>query len=363
MLESNYPRDLSLKAGFVRDLVAFEGSSTQLKQLVDAHRPRQEKGGYHRSYSLEDVRFLRKHLLGITKPAKKDGLPPLLVFHMTKGGVGKTTLSVNAAVGIAMYGHKTLIIDADPQGTASEMLGVDTANEELIHIGHLMQDMVDRKKPRFEEAVRSIYPGHMLDLIPADISLVSAHQWLVNATRREEVFRRLLESNTEFFGQYEAIVVDTAPSTSVLTQTILDAADKTVLTPVTMDGQSLKALHVMASILAELNLGRKDRSPLSALIVPNAYRNSVPLSRQALERLISEFGSMLSNQIVPYAPAFPRQFDISGGDKEENLPTLEREPNTSASKAILQLSEDLIAHFDIRLDGHTDPRFRAAAAA
>ncbi len=376
-IENRYPRDFRVKRTLAQDLTGFSGTDKEFRNLIaelskknsssDSENLTAElnkKGsGSHNIYSPYDIRLARKHLLGIETERETLELPPLLVFHMTKGGVGKTTLAVNVAAALSLYGYKTLIIDGDPQGTASEMLGVNTADEELVHIGHLMGEHVQAKENATQEkAIRqslcNIYPNGMLDLIPADITLAAATLWMVQATRREQIFRSFLESNKKFFSQYDVIVVDTAPSTSTLTQAFLDAAKSTIVAPITLDGQSIKAVRVLANILGELNLGRK-LNTLRPLIIANAYRNN-SLSTLALQKVASEFKAYLAEIIVSFSPYFPKQFDLSDDD-EVNLPALEREHGKQVARNLLDLAAFLIRQFDIRLANHVDARFRATA--
>lgn len=396
-IESRYPRDFRVKRTLAQDLTGFSGTDKEFRNLITelnkkynssdsedltaelskeqsssnsedlTAEPTKKGSGSHNIYSPHDIRLARKHLLGIEKKRDTLELPPLLVFHMTKGGVGKTTLAVNVAAGLSLYGYKTLMIDGDPQGTASELLGVNTADEKLVHIGHLMSAHIQAKKNTTQEmAIResicNIYPNGMLDLIPADITLAAATLWMVQATRREQIFRSFLESNKNFFSQYDAIVVDTAPSTSALTQTFLDAAKNTIIAPVTLDGQSIKAVRVLANILGELNSGRK-LNALRPLIIANAYRNTNAFSTLALEKVASEFKEYIAEIIVSFSPFFPKQFDISEKEEDEevNLPALEREHGKHVARNLLDLAAFLIRQFDIRLANHVDARFRATA--
>lgn len=283
---------------------------------------------------------------------------------MTKGGVGKTTLAANVAVALSLHGYRTCLIDGDPQGTCSDMMGLDTADESLVHLGHLLQAFHEgrRDQARPEQAICEIYPAHMLDVIPADITLAQANLWMVQASYREMLFRRYLEAHAGFFARYDAIVVDTAPSTSMLAAAIINAAAHTVIAPLTLDGQSIKAVNVLASVLAELNAGRDARHQLAPLIVPNAYRSGQGLSQVALSRLVAEFRAHMAGTVIPHSPAFPRQFSVDSAD-DTNLPALEREPGSTAARAVLELARDLVRVFDIRLAGQADPRFLPTRAA
>lgn len=346
---ANFPRDFGVKAGQAQELTEFEGTPRQFREFF-AYKRREK--GKHLTYMPSDIRRLRKAQLqnAGTKKEEKVGVPPIIVTHTSKGGVGKTTLATNLAVSFAIYGHKTLLIDTDPQGSASEMLGVDTALDDIQHIGHLLR--LHRESPaslNIENAVCSIYPKHMLDLLPADITLASSISWMDKTSIHDSSFSTFLEDNKAFFSRYEVIVIDTAPSTSRLTELVLHSVESEIITPVTTDGQSIKALRVLANILHDVN-ERRFKEPLRPLVVTNALRRSKE-STLGLAKLRKEFRSYLYPEAIPSATVFARQFSLTAEAPEENLPGVERQPNTLGSKAILSLAKNLIRRFRIKIDG------------
>ena len=120
-IENRYPRDFRVKRTLAQDLTGFSGTDKEFRNLIvelskensssDSENLTAElnkKGsGSHNIYSPYNIRLARKHLLGIETERETLELPPLLVFHMTKGGVGKTTLAVNIAAALSLYGYKT----------------------------------------------------------------------------------------------------------------------------------------------------------------------------------------------------------------------------------------------------------------
>lgn len=348
----NYPRDFGVKSRLAQAFSGFSGSAREFREFF-SYKEKKESG--HQTYTPEDIRKLRMHVLGIdpaTGP-KKQRLPVVIASHTSKGGVGKTTLATNLAVAFSLLGHKTLIIDTDPQGSASEMLGVDTAAEDIFHIGALMKEAKEHpdRKIDVSRSVCSIYAGKMLDLIPADITLASSISWMDKVSLQDTAFSDFMKKNIDFFSQYEVVVIDTAPSTSRLTEIVLNAVEKEIITPVTTDGQSIKALRVLANILTDLN-ERGRATNLRPLIITNALRAQSMDAKLGLAKLRREFQSFLYPEFIPSAPVFGRQFSLTEEAPKENLPAVERQPATVGAQAILELAKFLIHRFNIKLNGH-----------
>lgn len=349
----NYPREFGVKSRLAQAFSGFSGSAREFREFF-SYKPK--KPGVHQTYTPADIRKLRMHVLGIDSNEQpfSPQLPVVVASHTSKGGVGKTTLATNLAVAFSLLGHKTLIIDTDPQGSASEMLGVDTAAEDIIHLGALMQEAKTESKTGLVDVTRavcSIYEGQMLDLIPADITLASSISWMDKVSLADDSFAKFMKDHIDFFSQYEVVVVDTAPSTSRLTEIVLNAVQNEIITPVTTDGQSIKALRVLANILHDLN-ERRNGDNISPLIITNALRAQSADAKLGLAKLRREFQGFLYPEFIPSAPIFGRQFSLTEEAPKENLPAVERQPTTVGAQAILELAKFLIHRFNIKLNGH-----------
>jgi len=120
-------------------------------------------------YMPSDIRAARYRAAGVEPPTTGQlplvsKLPPVIVTRMTKGGVGKTSISVNVAAAMAMMGYRVLVIDADPQASASNLLGIDTAvyDTDILHIGHFLKKATKAPDADLPGAIKHIYDGGFL---------------------------------------------------------------------------------------------------------------------------------------------------------------------------------------------------------
>jgi len=264
-----------------------------------------------------------------------------------KGGVGKTVICGNVAATLAMFGHRVLMIDGDPQASLTGLFGINWANENISHIGELMYGFHRKESIDLEAAIRPLYNHHMLDLIASDITLANADTWLMGTTNREFLFKKFLEAHVDVFGRYDAIVIDSAPSTNLLTNAFMCASQK-ILAVVWLDGQSLKAMQVLASNVAELNSAFSERGfHLDVHIVANGYHPSYSSCKDALTTLASTYPDQLSDIVIPHASSFMRQVELY--KEEQSGPAIEREPNSTAARAVIDLTKSLTKEYDIRL--------------
>jgi chromosome partitioning protein len=338
-----------------RQAIEFAGWSGTSKAFLYAYRG-QETAAKHRYYNASDIRSIRFDLIGIPIDAPRlKKIPPIINCRMPKGGTGKTTMTANIAACMAAFGHKVLMIDGDPQSSLTGLFGVDWAEQDVTHIGELMRRAHTQHRPeatRIENAVVPIYEGGMLDLIPADISMASSDGWLMATVARESAFSRLLESEIDFFSQYDVIIIDSAPSSSLLTTTFM-AASQTSLAVVMPEGQSLKALEILQSNVHELNNAFPGRD-YAVHIVVNRYNQSKKPHQDVLERIVSTYGASMCDSIVRDFIGFLRE---TGDTNAKDVgPVLEREPNSVGARDVIDLTKNLLKFYGINLTSQLAPR-------
>ena len=163
-----------------------------------------------------------------------------------KGGVGKTTSTVNIGSALQIMGKKVLLIDLDPQANLSSYLGFE--NDDKPTITHLMMSAVTGQKVDVAETIRHNEMNN-LDFIPSDIMLSNAEVILIQAISREQVLSRILRN--PIFQNYDYILIDCLPSLGVLLTNALAAANGLII-PVQVQKFALDGLQSLTDIFEKI---------------------------------------------------------------------------------------------------------------
>ena len=335
----------SFRGKLVREvLVRSPVSLHTLKKLTGKETG---SGDWH-TYQPSDIRKLKLTQYGISPGKRTRSRPPIINCRMAKGGTGKTTVAANLATAFSFMGYRVLMIDADPQASLTNMMGIDASSENIIHIGQLMENFTRNKQEiGVGEAIWAVFPDGMLDIIPADITLTNADIWLMNQMQRETIFDRMIGSHEDFFGQYDVIVIDSAPGTSLLTLNIMVAA-KTQLAVCWLDRENLKALPILFANVEEINTAYPSHAS-DIEIVANGYSATYKQSREVLEILVTKYPKNLNENVIQQFSGFHRQQSLPGGDSKGAV--VEQYPSSAGAKAMFDLAKSLLGRYRITLSG------------
>jgi chromosome partitioning protein len=204
-----------------------------------------------------------------------------------KGGVGKTTTSVNLGAALADLGHRCLVIDLDPQANATTGLGLDPRA-----IDASMYDVLLREVP-MEDCIEATAVRNLF-VAPASLDLAGAEIELVPAFSRE---RRLAVSLSAVKDDYEFVLIDCPPSLGLLTVNALAAASE-VLVPIQCEYYALEGL---GQLLRNVDLVKRNLNPdlEVSTIVLVMYDARTKLSEQVADEVRRHFGDKVCRQMIP----------------------------------------------------------------
>ena len=163
-----------------------------------------------------------------------------------KGGVGKTTLSVNLASGLARLGKRVLLIDADSQGSATVCLGFHEPDKIDDSLATIFEKIINDEDIGVEEAILHHEEG--MDLLPGNIELAGVEVSMVNIMSRELILRQYIHRMRAF---YDVIIIDCAPALGMITINALAAADQ-VLIPLSSQFLSVKGLEQLIRTIGKV---------------------------------------------------------------------------------------------------------------
>ncbi|MDJ0356984.1 AAA family ATPase [Paenarthrobacter sp. PH39-S1] len=222
--------------------------------------------------------------------------PPVLTSHgparviamvNQKGGVGKTTSTINLGAALAEAGRKVLVVDFDPQGALSAGLGTNPHELDLTVYNVLMDRKVD-----IRDAIRHTEIEN-IDLLPANIDLSAAEVQLVNEVAREQVLDRALKKVED---DYDVILIDCQPSLGLLTVNALTAAHGVII-PLICEFFALRAVALLVETIEKVQDRLNPRLQVDGVLA-TMYDARTLHSREVISRLVEAFGDKVFETVI-----------------------------------------------------------------
>lgn len=210
----------------------------------------------------------------------------IIAIANQKGGVGKTTTTVNLAASLGVLEKKVLLIDADPQANATSGLGIDVEN-----VAAGTYQLLEHTKSAEETIVKTDSPN--VDLIPSHIDLVAIEIELVDKDEREYMMKKAI---TVLKNEYDYILIDCAPSLGLLTLNALTAADSVII-PIQCEYFALEGLGKLLNTVKSVQKIHNPDLDIEGMLL-TMYDSRLRLSNQVVEEVRKHFADMVFETII-----------------------------------------------------------------
>ncbi len=258
-------------------------------------------------------------------PLASHGPARVIAMCNQKGGVGKTTTTINLGAALAEVGRRVLLVDFDPQGALSVGLGIPTHELEttvynlLVERGHDIRDVIQHTRVEG------------LDVVPANIDLSAAEVQLVGEVAREQILARVLRPVED---DYDVVLVDCQPSLGLLTVNALTAAHGVII-PLECEFFAMRGVALLVETIEKITDRLNPRLEIDGILA-TMYDGRTLHSREVVASVVEHFGNQVFHTVISRTVKFPDA-------------TLAAEPITTydathkGADAYRQLARELIA--------------------
>lgn len=261
-----------------------------------------------------------------------------------KGGVGKTTTTVNLGVGLAMQGQRVLLIDADPQGDLTTCLGWQDTDSLPVTLADKLSEVI--RNAEGEPLSGVLHHNENVDLVPSNLELSAFEMSLVTAMSREAVLKNYLSQMKD---KYDYILIDCMPSLGMITLNALTAADSVII-PVQAQYLPAKGMTQLLQTVSDVRRHTNQDLKIDGILL-TLVDGRTNLAKSTVDALRDNFGS----RIKIYKSAIPmavKAAEVSSKGKS----IYAYEPNSTVSKAYTNFTKEVLA------DGRKKERLHASHA-
>jgi chromosome partitioning protein len=261
------------------------------------------------------------------QPKASHGPAKVIAMCNQKGGVGKTTSTINLGAALAEYGRRVLMVDLDPQGALSAGLGVP--HYELEHTVH---NLLVEPRAAIDDVLISTRVKN-LDLVPSNIDLSAAEIQLVNEVGREQSLARALYPVLD---RYDYVLIDCQPSLGLLTVNGLACSD-VVIIPTECEFFSLRGLALLTDTVEKVHDRLNPKLSIGGILITR-YDPRTVNSREVMARVLERFGDLVFDTVITRTVRFP-ETSVAGE------PITSWAPKSVGAEAYRSLAREVIDRF------------------
>jgi chromosome partitioning protein len=263
------------------------------------------------------------------QPVTSHGPAKVIAMCNQKGGVGKTTSTINLGAALAEYGRRVLLVDLDPQGALSAGLGVP--HYELDSTVHNL--LIEPRVSIDEILMKTRVSG--MDLVPSNIDLSAAEIQLVNEVGREQTLARGLHPVLD---RYDYVLIDCQPSLGLLTVNGLACADGVII-PTECEFFSLRGLALLTDTVDKVHDRLNPRLSISGILITR-YDSRTINAREVMARVVERFGDLVFDTVIARTVRFP-ETSVAGE------PITTWAPKSNGAQAYRMLAREVISRFGV----------------
>jgi chromosome partitioning protein len=259
------------------------------------------------------------------RPLDEHGPARVIALCNQKGGVGKTTTTINLGAALAEFGRRVLLVDFDPQGALSVGLGVNPMELDRTVYNVLMERHVTVDDVLLKTNVQG------MDLVPSNIDLSAAEVQLVGEVAREQTLKRVLEP---VLSDYDVVLIDCQPSLGLLTINALTASDGVII-PLECEFFSLRGVALLIQTIDKVKERLNPQLELEGILATMYDRRTVH-GREVLTRVVEAFGEKVFHTVINRTVRFP-ETNVAGE------PITSFAPSSAGAVAYRDLAREVVA--------------------